>query len=229
MESWRCAGASAPSSSVLFLHFATLRSGHLRARVRACGREATDIFILIYRYIYGRSSRCCSEGRLVDWTAFGIAALGILGTLLAPLLAHKLETLRQKSLDTREDQATLRLKIEETYGEIDRLQGQANLSSIAAMRIANGAENVPPQPQFDISRLRSNVALYFPECADAFQAYDTDMTALVQQMRDAFAADPINAVANYSVMGFARFGQLATQIRSQLDAKAAALRLTPQN
>lgn len=35
------AGPSGPSSSVLILHFATLRSGHLRARSRACGRFAT--------------------------------------------------------------------------------------------------------------------------------------------------------------------------------------------
>lgn len=41
MKSWRFVGPSGPPSSVQFLHFATLRSGHLRARSRACGRFAT--------------------------------------------------------------------------------------------------------------------------------------------------------------------------------------------
>ncbi|MFC3100877.1 hypothetical protein [Altererythrobacter lauratis] len=89
----------------------------------------------------------------MDWTAFGIAALGILRTLLAPLIAHRLEKTRQSLANAREDEAILRRKLEETLGEIDRLQHLANLSGIAAMRIANGEKGVEQQSPFDLGRL----------------------------------------------------------------------------
>lgn len=159
----------------------------------------------------------------MDWTAFAIAALGIGGTLMSPLIAHYLEGLRQKSAHDREDKAILRQKLEETYSELDRLQGQANASSIAILRLLNSGENIPEQPPFDISRVRVNVGLYFPECVGPFEEYDRETEAAVKKMRADFAGDPVNAMASYTLMSFALYGAMATKMRKLLNERAAAI------
>lgn len=162
----------------------------------------------------------------MDWTAFAIAALGIGGTLISPLIAHHLEGLRQHRAHEREDKAILRQKLQETYSELDRLQGQANASSIAILRLLKSGENIPELPPFDVGRVRVNVGLYFPECFEPFEEYDRETEASVQKMRTDFAADPVNATASYTLITFALYGSMATKLRRLLDQRAAAISMT---
>jgi hypothetical protein len=122
--------------------------------------------------------------------------------------------------------ATLRHKLEETYSELDRLQAQADLSSVAALRLANGDKDVPQQPFFDLSRVRVNVGLYFPECAEPFADYDREIEAAVRQMRADFGADAKGAMVTYQLLSFGLYGAMATKLRKLLDQRAAEISLT---
>lgn len=165
---------------------------------------------------------------MIDWTPILIAGLGIAGTLASPFLSHKLDTLRQKSTNEREDKAALRLKIEETFAEIERLEEVNNRIMVTAIEIGSGKREIKAMERLDLSKIRSNVALYFPECQAALKEFDE------QQIRDTYdireglkkGEDPVKSMASLIALRSALFLNLVKQMRQEISkvADVAAMR-----
>lgn len=163
---------------------------------------------------------------MADWTAIIIAALGIAGTLAATILANKNERKRHKEADRREDAATLRLKLEELYAEVERLEAVASDISLFAMRMATGVKPDSALPSLELARVRSSINLYFPECREALAEYDRqiaeDLKTMRQQVKE--SANPQEeAITTVLISRWSCFSVLAGAIHEQLDVRAESI------
>ncbi|WP_394729097.1 hypothetical protein [Altererythrobacter sp. GH1-8] len=166
---------------------------------------------------------------MIDWTPIIIAGFGILGTLIAPFLAHKLEGLRRREQESREDGATLRLKLEELYAELDRLEGQCNRSNISAISMASGKGVLEPLERLDLSKVRTSINLYFPECLPALRQFDDGQRKDNAEVRERIESniekgeDLSSTGAMLVIMQSTNFLTMAKAVRPELEKIAARI------
>ena len=115
----------------------------------------------------------------------GFLALG--GALIGPFFARRHEKWRAR----RDDEDKLRLKAEELFDELDRLNQHSHASLMSVIKVYKGkAGDVLPVP--DLGKVRAIVTVYFPSAQSIVDDFETERARISglfieyfqQQMKD---------------------------------------------
>jgi hypothetical protein len=127
----------------------------------------------------------------------------------------------------REDAAAIRMKAEELYGELDRLQAQGGVVSVHALVAMQTKQGSPDQfPPLDLGKMRALAGLYFPECLPPVREYD----AFVMENARALRAEIKKGDVDQLIAGFGYVAadaqavvMMCRQVRAKLDAQVGSL------
>ena len=141
-------------------------------------------------------------------------------------LQHGFGERARKRTERRDDLAVLRVKVEELFLEIDRLDNQAAKANVQyLMDIQKGVSRESPEDQISIGKIRSYVSLYFQDCTDCIAGFDERAAKNLAMLRDNLQNKEFgtqSAIVLSIAQGTQNFGILSRDIRVRLAAIATS-------
>ena len=164
---------------------------------------------------------------MVDYSTVLIAAISASAGLAGSVIAGHFNLKTLSNAHRKDDEVSIRIKVEELYAELDHIQELSNVSAVRALTAINA--NASPQEKFDainLGKVRSIVGLYFPTCQAAIDAFDKQDIVDVEALRANFTNDPLTAVFSYMLVQCAGRSKMCLEMRDLLGKEAEVIGLS---
>lgn len=164
-----------------------------------------------------------------DWPTAVVALTSACAGLAGAWLQSWLQDASREKDNQRADLELVRRKVTETLAEADRIHNEISRQGVLAILGAArpGVEDAGVADLVATGALRSNIAIYFPECLPALAAFEAaEMRALEQMSRDLREGDLRVATVVYSTARTAASRDLLSMLQQQLTGIARS-RLGP--
>lgn len=121
---------------------------------------------------------------MADYATVLIAAITAGAGLGGGLIAGRFNLKALVMSHRRDDAVSIRAKVEELYAELDHIE---NMSAEMSAQVMNaiGKQDAPAErfQTINLGKVRAIVALYFPACQPAFEAFDQRSTENARLLR----------------------------------------------